>query len=53
MDAGYLKSLHQPNVSLRWDAIDSIVEEGVKLKSGEIVSLDIIIYATGYSLVRM
>ncbi|KAF6763939.1 hypothetical protein DFP72DRAFT_873803 [Ephemerocybe angulata] len=51
MDAGYLECLGQPNVSLRWDAIDSVVEEGIRLKSGEIVPLDVIIFGTGYSLV--
>ncbi|KAL1706901.1 hypothetical protein EV121DRAFT_200448 [Schizophyllum commune] len=50
VDPGFLKSLHRENVELRQDAIDSIVEEGVKLKTGEVVPLDVIIYATGYSL---
>ena len=52
VDPGFLKGLHRENVELRQDAIDSIVEEGVKLKTGEVVPLDVIIYATGYSLVR-
>lgn len=51
MDPGYLKSLNQPNVSLRWESIDSVVEGGIKLKTGEVVSLDVIIFGTGYSLV--
>ncbi|RXW18729.1 hypothetical protein EST38_g7127 [Candolleomyces aberdarensis] len=50
IDPGYLKALHRPNVSLRWDPIESIVEEGIKLKSGEVVPLDVIIFGTGYSL---
>ncbi|KAL1742380.1 hypothetical protein HDZ31DRAFT_43372 [Schizophyllum fasciatum] len=50
VDPGFLKSLHRENVELRWDEIDSIVEEGVKLKTGEVVALDAIVYATGYSL---
>ncbi|PFH54195.1 hypothetical protein AMATHDRAFT_478 [Amanita thiersii Skay4041] len=50
VDPGYLKCLHQPNVNLRWEGIDSIVEEGIKLKTGEIVPLDVIIFGTGYSL---
>lgn len=50
VDPDYLKSLHRPNVSLNWDGIEEVVEEGVKLKTGEIVPLDIIIFGTGYSL---
>ncbi|KAF9469173.1 hypothetical protein BDZ94DRAFT_360082 [Collybia nuda] len=50
VDPGYLESLNQPNVSLRWEAIDSIVEGGIKLKTGEIIPLDIIIFGTGYSV---
>lgn len=51
LDAGYLASLHKPNVSLRFDPLDSITEEGVKLKSGEVVPVDVIIFGTGYQLV--
>jgi cation diffusion facilitator CzcD-associated flavoprotein CzcO len=51
LDAGYLASLNQPNVSLRFDPLDEIVEEGVKLKSGEVVPVDVIIFGTGYNLV--
>jgi cation diffusion facilitator CzcD-associated flavoprotein CzcO len=52
VDPGYLKALTRPNVSLKWEGIDSIVEGGIKLKTGEVVSLDVIIFGTGYSLVR-
>ncbi|KAF8743609.1 hypothetical protein AX14_001672 [Amanita brunnescens Koide BX004] len=48
---GYLECLHQPNVSLLWERIDCIVQEGIKLKTGEIVPLDVIIFGTGYSSV--
>ncbi|KAJ3503773.1 hypothetical protein NLJ89_g8287 [Agrocybe chaxingu] len=50
VDPGYLDSLNQPNVSLKWDPIESIVEDGIKLKTGEIVPLDVIIFGTGYLL---
>lgn len=40
-------------MSLNWDGIEDIVEEGIKLKTGEVVPLDIIIFGTGYSLVRI
>jgi cation diffusion facilitator CzcD-associated flavoprotein CzcO len=53
VDPGYLESLNRPNVSLEWDAIESIVEDGIRLKTGEIVPLDVIIFATGYSLVHL
>ncbi|KAF9454662.1 FAD/NAD(P)-binding domain-containing protein [Macrolepiota fuliginosa MF-IS2] len=50
VDPNYLKSLHRPNVSLNWDVIEGVVEEGIKLKTGEVVPLDIIIFGTGYAL---
>jgi cation diffusion facilitator CzcD-associated flavoprotein CzcO len=52
VDPGYLEALHRPNVSLKWEAIEGIVENGIKVKTGEIVPLDIIIFGTGFSLVR-
>ena len=52
MDAGYLDCLHRPNVHPKWDAIESIVTDGIKLKTGEVIPLDVIIFSTGYSLVR-
>ncbi len=51
VDPGYLSSLNRKNVTLRWDAIDSVVEDGLLLKSGEVVPLDVIIFGTGYSVV--
>ncbi|PBK78312.1 FAD/NAD(P)-binding domain-containing protein [Armillaria solidipes] len=50
VDSNYLTCLKQPNVSLNWDAIDSVVEEGVRLKNGEVIPLDVLIFGTGYSL---
>jgi cation diffusion facilitator CzcD-associated flavoprotein CzcO len=52
VDRDYLKSLHRPNVNLNWTPIETVVEEGLKLKTGEVIPLDIIIFATGFSLVR-
>ncbi|KDQ61021.1 hypothetical protein JAAARDRAFT_32021 [Jaapia argillacea MUCL 33604] len=49
VDPGYLDCLNQENVNVIWEGIDSIVENGIKLKTGEIVPLDIIIFGTGYS----
>jgi cation diffusion facilitator CzcD-associated flavoprotein CzcO len=53
VDPDYLESLNRPNVSLSWDGIESIVENGIKLKTGEVVPLDVIIFGTGYSVVRV
>jgi hypothetical protein len=36
---------------LNWDGIERIVDNGIKLKTGEIVPLDVIIFATGFSVV--
>jgi cation diffusion facilitator CzcD-associated flavoprotein CzcO len=52
VDPGYLDSLHRPNVTLSYDAIKNIVPEGVRLETGEIVQLDVLILGTGFSLVR-
>ena len=51
VDPQYLESLNRPNVSLKWDAIEAIVEDGIKLKTGVFIPLDVIIFGTGYSLV--
>ena len=50
LDPGYLESLHRPNVELNWNAIDRVVEDGLKLKTGEVVPVDIIVFATGFYL---
>lgn len=53
VDPRYLESLGRPNVELQNEPIDCLVENGIKLKSGEIVQVDAIVFATGYSLVRI
>ncbi|EPQ58318.1 FAD/NAD P-binding domain-containing protein [Gloeophyllum trabeum ATCC 11539] len=50
IDPGFLESLHRPNVSMVWDGIERIEESGIKLRTGEQVSLDVIVFATGYGL---
>jgi hypothetical protein len=52
VDPGYLESLHRPNVTLSYDGIKNVVPEGVRLETGEIVQLDVLILGTGFSLVR-
>lgn len=49
-DPGYLEALHRPNVSVKWDAIEGLVENGIKLRTGEIIPLDIIVFGTGFSI---
>ncbi|KAE9410004.1 putative monooxygenase [Gymnopus androsaceus JB14] len=47
-DSDYLASLHRPNVSLNWDGIESISEDGIVTKTGEKLPFDVIICATGF-----
>jgi cation diffusion facilitator CzcD-associated flavoprotein CzcO len=51
VDRGYLDSLSKPNVTLKWDTIERIEDSGIRLKTGELVELDIIIFATGFKTV--
>ncbi|KAI1368655.1 hypothetical protein F5Y08DRAFT_335549 [Xylaria arbuscula] len=45
---GYLEALRSPNTVLITEPIASIVKEGIRLQSGEIIELDAIICATGF-----
>ncbi|CAG9993038.1 unnamed protein product [Clonostachys byssicola] len=45
---GYLESLVKPNVRLVTDHIEEVVPSGIKLKTGEIVEVDVLITATGF-----
>lgn len=45
---GYLESLYKPNVRLVYDGLAEIVEDGVLMKSGQKINLDVIILATGF-----
>jgi cation diffusion facilitator CzcD-associated flavoprotein CzcO len=47
-DSGYLKSLSRSNVTLNFDGIDEIVENGIITKTGEMLPFDVIVYATGF-----
>lgn len=49
VDSDYLACLSRPNVTLTWEGVDSLVEEGIRLKSGETIPLDVVIFGTGYS----
>ncbi|MCR9277024.1 MAG: NAD(P)/FAD-dependent oxidoreductase [Pseudomonadaceae bacterium] len=47
-DGKYLASLKRDNVHLLTDSIDSITENGIRLKSGEEHEFDVLIYGTGF-----
>ena len=40
-------------MTLTYEGIERVVPEGVQLKTGEIVPLDVLIFGTGFSLVRL
>lgn len=50
VDPGYLKAVSQSNVEVRWDPVESVVAEGLRLRSGEVVAVDVIIFGTGFSV---
>ncbi|KAF9024211.1 FAD/NAD(P)-binding domain-containing protein [Hymenopellis radicata] len=49
VNAGYLESLHRPNMRMNWDGIDSIVEDGIVTKKGDKLRFDVIIPSTGFA----
>ena len=51
VDADYLKSLHRSNVNLKWDTIERFTKKGVRFTNGEETPLDVLIFATGFSVV--
>ncbi|KAL5511121.1 hypothetical protein ACEPAH_4336 [Sanghuangporus vaninii] len=53
VEPGYLKSLRQPNVSVNWDGIAKLDEDGIVTKKGEKVPLDVVVFATGFYVVKM
>ncbi|KAF7359010.1 hypothetical protein MSAN_01241700 [Mycena sanguinolenta] len=46
-DTDYLPSLARPNMSIVWDPIESITEDGLRTKEGSAI-FDVIIYTTRY-----
>ena len=40
-------------MALEWGGIESLVDKGIKLKTGEVVPLDVVIFGTGYSRVSV
>ncbi|KAK7022100.1 hypothetical protein R3P38DRAFT_2959366 [Favolaschia claudopus] len=51
-DTNYLACLHRPNMSLNWDGVHSICEDGIITKMGEKLSFDVLIFATGFTADR-
>ena len=51
IDPGYLKALYRPNISINFDGIESLTEEGIKTATGEVIPLDVIILGTGFAFV--
>ncbi|KAF9221012.1 FAD/NAD(P)-binding domain-containing protein [Gyrodon lividus] len=47
-NSGYLASLSRPNLTLHFDGIAEILENGIVTKKGDLLPFDIIIYATGF-----
>ncbi|KAJ7061489.1 FAD/NAD-binding domain-containing protein [Mycena amicta] len=48
-DNNYLACLHQPNVSMNWDGIAEVREDGLVTKTGEKLDFDVLIFATGFA----
>ena len=51
-DPDYLSNLHKPNIEITFEGVDRIVENGIYTKNGQFFDLDVIIFATGYRVVR-
>jgi hypothetical protein len=47
-NSGFLDILHRPNLTLNFDGIANVVENGIITKTGEMLPFDVIIYATGF-----
>lgn len=48
-DPGYLRALHEPNVTLTDDPIVEVLPHAVRTKSGVTTETDVIVLATGYA----
>ncbi|KAG1741887.1 FAD/NAD(P)-binding domain-containing protein [Suillus paluster] len=47
-NSGFLASLYRPNLTLNFDGIAEIVENGIVTNTGEMLPCDVIVYATGF-----
>ncbi|KAG1809003.1 hypothetical protein EV424DRAFT_1543235 [Suillus variegatus] len=48
-NSGFLKSIYRSNVTLNFDGIAEIVENGIITNTGEMLLFDVIVYATGFT----
>eukprot|EP01063_Lacrimia_lanifica_P012813 TRINITY_DN1951_c0_g1_i3.p1 TRINITY_DN1951_c0_g1~~TRINITY_DN1951_c0_g1_i3.p1 ORF type:complete len:553 (+),score=181.33 TRINITY_DN1951_c0_g1_i3:102-1760(+) len=46
----FLKALKKPNVHLVTDAIECVTPDGIRVRGGSDVPLDVIVYATGFDI---
>ncbi|KAF7342593.1 FAD/NAD(P)-binding domain-containing protein [Mycena sanguinolenta] len=51
LDTNFLRSLHQLNITLNWDGIQSTCEDGIGTKKGQRLPFDVVIFATGFTAV--
>jgi cation diffusion facilitator CzcD-associated flavoprotein CzcO len=49
-DSGYLEALHRPNITLTDEPAVEILENGVRLRTGEVVEADVIVLANGFQM---
>ncbi|KAL2067206.1 hypothetical protein VTL71DRAFT_1630 [Oculimacula yallundae] len=45
---GFLEAITQDNVEMRWDDVQSITENGIVTRTGEVKEYDVIVCATGF-----
>ncbi|MDT2008511.1 alcohol dehydrogenase catalytic domain-containing protein [Rhodococcus opacus] len=48
VDAGWFDALRRPNVRLHREAISELTADGIKLESGDVADIDVLILATGF-----
>ncbi|EMG51019.1 hypothetical protein SBY92_001806 [Candida maltosa Xu316] len=51
-DHDYIPTLNDPRIDLKDSPIDKVVENGILLKSGELIEADIIVACTGYNVTQ-
>jgi cation diffusion facilitator CzcD-associated flavoprotein CzcO len=51
IDPEYLDSLNLPNVHLCASKIDEVTEDSIRLANGQEISVDAIIFATGFGII--
>ncbi|KAK0611210.1 hypothetical protein B0T14DRAFT_488027 [Immersiella caudata] len=49
-DSGYLEALHRENITLTEEKPAEVVENGVRMASGEVIEADVIVLANGFQM---